>query len=35
MQNQGMPKQSATATVEGKSERGRPRKNGGTRLKRI
>jgi hypothetical protein len=30
-----MPKQIGTATMEGTSERGRPRKNGGTRLKRI
>jgi hypothetical protein len=34
MQNQGIPKQIATATMEGTSARGRPRKNG-TRMKRI
>jgi hypothetical protein len=34
MQNQIMPKQIAAATMEGKMKRGRPRKNGRTRLMR-
>jgi hypothetical protein len=34
MQNQRMSKQIAAATMEGKRKRGRPRKNGRTRLKR-
>jgi hypothetical protein len=33
--NQGMSKHIATATMEGTSKRGRPCKNGWTRLKRI